>query len=62
MSNIKVTCKLNSYDNPVKPSVNVHSHWNDDDLIVIEYMEEKITLVGKDLKAAIDNCMNTARF
>lgn len=59
---IEITCSVESYDDPVQPSILVQSHWNDDKMVVIEIGDEKRSIMAKDLKAAIDNATNTARF
>lgn len=42
----------------------VDSHWNNDNLVVIGFPEDGITVTvsAKDLKAAIQNATNSARF
>ena len=60
MANVKVTCELQTYDDPAKPNVRVHSHWNVNDRVVIEVNGEKVTVIAKDIIAAIQNCTNTA--
>ena len=60
---VKVTNELNSYDEPAKTSVLIHSHWNEPKKIVIEFRGgEKRTVVAEELIAAIKNATNTARF
>lgn len=60
---IKVTNELNTYDEPSKTSVRIHSHWNESKKIVIEFVGgEKRTLIASELLAAIKNATNTDRF
>lgn len=59
---IKVTNEIPTYDDPAKPSVRVHSHWNDPDMVVIEFDGRKVTVLAREAKAAIDNATNTKRF
>jgi hypothetical protein len=58
---IKVTCEVPTTDNPAKPSIRVHSHWNDRGLVVIEIGDKSVTVEGDNLIAAIDNAMRTGR-
>jgi hypothetical protein len=59
---IKVTCKVENYDQPMKQSLIVEAHWNDDKMIVLVIDGKNYTVIASDLKAAIDNCTNTNRF
>ena len=59
---IKVTCEIENYDEPAKPSIRVHNHWNNERMVVIEIGAEKVTVLAKDLKAACDNCTNTVKY
>lgn len=60
---IKVTNELNTYDEPSKTSVRIHSHWNEPKKIVIEFVGgEKRTIIASELLAAIKNATNTDRF
>ena len=56
---IKVTCQVESYDEPARPSISVHSHWNIHRFVVLEVMGQTVTVKGNDLIAAINNCMNS---
>jgi hypothetical protein len=38
---IKVTCQVDSYDDPVKPSIRVHNHWNRNEMVILE-VEDKL--------------------
>jgi hypothetical protein len=58
MSKIKNTSQIETYDEPAKPSIKVHSHWNRETLVVLEVGNEKVTVAGEDLIKAINNCMN----
>ena len=59
MVRIKVTCEVKTYDEPAKPDIRVHSHWNESSKIVLEIGEQKITVVARDLIAAVNNCANS---
>lgn len=58
MNRIKNTSVVRTYDDPAKTEIKIDSHWNQTDKITITIGEEKRTVVGSDLKMAIDNCMN----
>jgi hypothetical protein len=59
---VKVTCRIDNYDEPAKASILVNSHWNNDKLVVLEIEDIKITVKARDLETAIKNCTNTARY
>lgn len=59
---IKVTCEVQTYNEPAKPSIKVHNHWNRSELIELEVNGERIIIVARDLKSAIDNCTNTSKY
>jgi hypothetical protein len=59
---IKVTCQVETYDEPRKPSIKVHAHWNENKKVVIEIGDEKVTVLVDDIIAAVQNCSNTGRF
>ena len=59
---IKITCKVESYDDPVKPSIIIHSHWHDNQKVILEIGEQKITVKASEMEAAIKNCTNTAKW
>lgn len=61
MSKIKVTCEVQSYDDPTKQSMRVISHWNREEMVVLEFEGKEITVLARHLKAAIDNCTNTGK-
>jgi len=44
---IKVTCRVETYDEPAKSSITVNSHWNDNDMVEIIIGEEKRTVLKK---------------
>lgn len=58
---IKVTNELPTYDDPAKPNLRVHSHWNDPNLVVIEIDGKNVTVVAHEATAAIENATNTRR-
>ena len=46
-----------------KPKLVVKNHWNRNEFVVLQIDEGKIiTVLAKDLRAAIDNATNSARF
>ena len=56
---IKVTCQLDDYSEPSKPSIKVHNHWNNSNLIELEVDGVRYTVSASDLIAAINNATNT---
>jgi len=58
---IKVTCEVPTYDPVVKPSIKVHSHWDDPRVVVIDFGDDQRMVKAKELHAAIDNAVNTKR-
>ncbi len=59
---IDVTCKVKNYDNPAKPDMKIHNHWNESDKVVLEINGEMFTFLANDLRCAIENCKNTNRY
>jgi len=45
-----------------RPTLKVSDHWNRKEFVVLEFDGEEITVVGDDLKRAIDNSQNTHRY
>ncbi len=41
------------------PTVGIHSHWNRNDLVIIEINGKQLTVVAKDLEAAVRNATNS---
>lgn len=59
---IKVTNEIANYDEPRKTDVRIHSHWNEPQKVILEFVGgEKRTVLAKDLEAAIKNAQNTVR-
>jgi len=58
MSKIKNTAEVSTYNEPSVPNIRVNSHWNRDEMVVVVIGENKYEVLGRDLKRAIDNCMN----
>ena len=58
MGKIKNTSQINTYNDPAKPGIKIHSHWNRREFVEIEFGDERLVVSGEDLKRAIDNCMN----
>jgi hypothetical protein len=52
---------VQTYDEPAKPSIRVHSHWNQRDRVVIEIVDFRVTVLAADIMAAVDNATNTNR-
>ena len=59
MNRVKVTCEIDTYDEPRKPAVRIDAHWNDDSMVVIKFDGKSFTVVGRDLITAIENCQRT---
>ena len=60
---IKVTCQLKTYDEPAKPDIKVHAHWNSDRLVVLQLSDEhSVTVSANDLREAIKNATNVNRY
>ena len=49
---------VKTYEESKQEQIKVQSHWNRENLIVLTVGENQVTIVGEDLKRAIDNCMN----
>lgn len=62
MNRVKVSCEVTTYDTPAKPNIRVHTHWNEMSKVEIEINGERITVVAKDLIAAVENCTHTAGY
>lgn len=58
MAKVKTTCQIETYDEPAKPSIKMHSHWNMESMVVLEVGEQMVTVLGRDLARAIQNCTN----
>lgn len=56
---MKVTCEIKEYSEMERPNIRVHSHWSYDNLVEIEIDGKRYVVDGRELKTAIDNCMNT---
>lgn len=59
MGKVRVTCEVDTYNETAKPSIRMHNHWNRNDYVELEVEGKRYTVCGKQLKIAIDNCMNT---
>jgi hypothetical protein len=67
MINVENTVKIyeiGGKENKDAPEeIKIHSHWNRSEMVNIELPGfAKITVAAKDLKAAIDNAQNVARY
>ena len=58
MGKIKNTSQINTYNEPAKPSLKIHNHWNQREFVELEIEGERLVVSGLELKQAIDNCMN----
>ena len=58
MSRIKVTCQIHDYSEPSKPSIRIHSHWNEDTFVEVEIGDERYTVSAKELVQAVYNASN----
>ena len=60
MAKIKNTAQVETYNEPAKPSIKIHSHWNRPELVELQIGpdDDRIVVSGEELKRAIDNCMN----
>lgn len=64
---IQVVCTVEEcgeYGDPVnkqKRFIKVLNHWNNPKKVVLEINGEKITVLARELEAAIENCTNTER-
>lgn len=58
MGKVKVTCEINTYNETARPSIRVHNHWNRSDYVELEVDGKRYEVSGKELKIAVDNCMN----
>jgi hypothetical protein len=57
---VKVTSEVSSYDEPAKTNIQVHSHWNNRKLVVLEFQDgQKRTVSARELTVAIENATNT---
>lgn len=60
-SEVKVH-EIDGKDVPIGKSTEplvVESHWNDDDFVILRRGEMNITVIGRSLRAAIDNAENS---
>lgn len=62
---VKVTQEIDIYeidgsdtDSLEKPKMGIDSHWNNEDFVILRIGKKTYTVVGDDLKTAIDNAMN----
>ena len=60
---VKQTIQVYEVDDEKVPigknvTLGIDSHWNWDERIVLRFGKSKLTVLGEDLKTAIDNAMN----
>ena len=54
---MKVTCEVENFDTPRKPSIKIHSHWSNASLVEIEFANgERVTVSAHELKTAANAC------
>ena len=58
MSKVKTTCEVKTYSDTAKPSIRVHNHWNNNQMVEIEVNGERFVVLASDLEKAIRNCTN----
>ena len=54
---MRVTIEINDYSKPAKPSIRVHSDWNDGKQIELEVEGKRYTVDGEELRSAISRAM-----
>ena len=59
---IKVSNEIKTYEGGQVDKLQVNSHWNDNKMVSIVIDGKQYTVCAADLKAAIDNATNIARF
>jgi len=57
MKQLETKCKIPIYDTELY--LEVLSHWNDNDFIVIKIQGKEYTILAEELRKAIENCTNT---
>ncbi len=57
---MKVTCEIQDYSQPAKPSIRVHSDWYGGDHVELEVDGNRYTVDGEELISAIKRCMLNA--
>tara|TARA_R100001143_G_scaffold61969_1_gene64025 strand:+ start:1230 stop:1427 length:198 start_codon:yes stop_codon:yes gene_type:complete len=57
---ININCEINTYPNELedKGKVRVKNHWQSSEKVVIFFDDKSVTVLGRDLITAIENCMN----
>jgi len=66
MSRIKIHQEIKVYeidgeDALLDCALGVDAHWNNDEMVVLVVEEHSFTVVGDNLKVAIDNAMNSGK-
>ena len=65
MSGVKVICEVRAYlereEKATNLTLEVESHWNYRDRVYVRIGSEETIVVGRQLIAAIENCMNTLK-
>lgn len=58
MGKVRVTCEVDTCNDTAKPSIRIHNHRNRNDCVELEVDGNRYVVSGKEMKIAIDNCMN----
>ena len=58
MGKIENYTVVKTYEESKCDSVKVQSHWNREAFVVLQIGDHSVTVLGEDLKRAIQNCMN----
>ncbi len=53
---IKITCQLTDYSDPSKPTMKVHNHWSNPDLVELQVDDERFVVSASEIIAAVRNC------
>ena len=51
---MKVTCEIEDYSNPAKPSIRIHNAWNDNGRIELEVNGERYVVSAAEIKSAVE--------
>ncbi len=56
---MKVTCEIKEYSEMVGRNIKINNHFSYRNLLEIEVDGKRYVVDGREMKTAIDNCMNT---
>lgn len=54
---MKVTCQIEDYSNPAKPTIRIHNAFAYGDHVELEVSGERYEVDGRELISAIEKCM-----